>query len=67
MSKEHFIAAHEQLVTEYLDRHPNADWREAYDKTADRAYDRMRNNLSDMADAAKQRAKDQGNWPPHRF
>lgn len=58
MSKEHFIAAHDQLVNEYLDRHPNADWRTAYDKTADRAYDRMRNNLADLADTARLRAKE---------
>ena len=66
MSKEHFIAAHEQLVNEYLDRHPNAKWGEAYDRTADAAYDRMRDNLADMADAAKLRAKESGNWHPKK-
>lgn len=60
MSKDHFIAAHEQLVAEYLDRHPNADWRKAYDATADHAYDRMRDNLGDLADRAKMRAKEEG-------
>lgn len=66
MSKEHFIAAHERLVAEYMDRHPNADWRKAYDATADAAYDRMQDNLADMADAAKQRSKEEGKWPPTR-
>lgn len=64
MSKEHFIAAHEKLVAEYMDRHPDVDWATAYDKTADKAYDRMRDDLADLADAAKDRAKEEGNWPP---
>ncbi len=58
MSKEHFIAAHEELIERYLEKHPNATEAEAYDKTADGAYDRMRDNLADMADTLRQRAKD---------
>lgn len=66
MSKEHFIAAHEQLIEAYLERHPDATDAEAYDKTADRAYDRMVDNLADMADHLKDRAKEEGNWPPKK-
>lgn len=58
MSKEHFIAAHEELVERYMLDHPEADWRTAYDKTADRAYGRMRDNLADLADMARLRAKE---------
>lgn len=50
MSKEHFIAAHEALIEEYLEAHPNATEAEAYERTADGAWDRMRDNLADMAD-----------------
>lgn len=64
MSKELFIAAHEELVEEYLEQHPDADWNEAYEKTADVANDRYRDKFADMVDAAKQRAKDEGRWPP---
>lgn len=58
MSKEHFIAAHEQLIEQYLERHPNATEAEAYDKTADRAYDRMVDNLADLGDSLRKRAKE---------
>ena len=58
MSKEHFIAAHEQLIAEYLDAHPNATDGEAYDATADAAYDRMRDNLADRADQLRQLRKE---------
>ncbi len=58
MSKEHFIAAHEELIEQYLKRHPNATEAEAYDKTADGAYDRM-TDVADMADRLRQRAKDE--------
>jgi hypothetical protein len=59
MTKELFIDAHEQLIERYLEDHPEATEAEAYDRTADRAYDRMIDNLADMADAARQRAKDE--------
>lgn len=62
--KELFIAAHEELVEQYLLDHPDADWNEAYEATSDHAYDRYRDKFADMVDSAKQRAKDEGNWPP---
>lgn len=59
MSKELFIAAHEELIERYLEKHPEATEAEAYDKTADGAYDRMTDNLANMADRLRQRAKDE--------
>jgi hypothetical protein len=58
MSKEMFMAAHEELVEEYMADHPDATWREAYEATADAANDRMRDKFADMADFARLRAKE---------
>jgi hypothetical protein len=58
MSKELFIAAHEELIEEYLNDHPDADWCEAYDKTGDVAGERYRDKFADMVDAARLRAKE---------
>lgn len=58
MSKELFMDAHEQLIEEYLEKHPDADWSEAYEKTADMAYGRMRDNLADRADYLRMKEKD---------
>lgn len=55
--KDLFIAAHEELIEEYLNEHPDADWREAYDKTGDAAGERMSGKFADMVDAARDRAK----------
>jgi len=63
-NKDVFIAAHEELVEQYLLDHPGADWQTAYDATADGAYARYRDKFADMADAVKQRLKDAGKWPP---
>jgi hypothetical protein len=66
MSKELFIAAHEELVEEYMEANPEATWDDAYQATGDLANDRYRDKFADMVDAAKQRAKDAGNWPPRK-
>lgn len=58
MSKEAYIAAHEREVADYMDRHPNATWEQAYDRTADRAYDRMREDMADKIDHYRQLRKD---------
>lgn len=58
MSKELYIAAHEELIAEYLEAHPNATEAEAYERTADQAMDRMRDKYADMIDDARQRRKD---------
>lgn len=56
--KELYIAAHEELIEEYLLDHPDATESEAYEKTADAAYNRYVNKYADMVDAAMDRAKD---------
>ena len=58
MRKELFMAAHEQLVEEYLDAHPNATWDEAYERTADGAYYRMCDRMADHADMLRMRMKE---------
>jgi hypothetical protein len=58
MSKDWFIEAHEREVADYMDRHPNADWTTAYERTADSAYERMRDEMADAADTIRQRRKD---------
>ena len=56
--KDLFIAAHEELIGEYLESHPVADWSEAYERTADAADGRMRERMADQIDEARMRAKD---------
>jgi hypothetical protein len=58
VSKDWYIEAHEREVADYLDRNPNASWADAYDRTADRAYDRMCDEMADVADMLRQRRKD---------
>lgn len=58
MCKELFIAAHEELIGEYLERHPGATEAEAYERTADGAWPRMTDRLADRIDAARLRAKE---------
>ena len=55
--KELFIQSHEELIEIYLERHPKATEAEAYEKTADAAYDRMTDKYADMIDSARDRAK----------
>ena len=64
--KELWIAAHERLIERYLEERPDADWSEAYEATVDGAADECREMYADMIDAAKMRAKDEGNWPPRK-
>lgn len=60
MSKELFMAAHEELVEEYLVEHPNATWDEAYEATADGTYEHMREKMFDQADYLRMKAKEGG-------
>lgn len=53
MCKELFLDAHEDLVTEMLEAHPEMDEAKAYDITADAAYDVMVDRMADAADRAK--------------
>ena len=57
MSKDLFIEAHEELIAEYLDDHPDATEAQAYDATADADYGRMVDNFADRCDAARDRLK----------
>jgi hypothetical protein len=34
-----FIQHHENLINRYMDCHPGSDWTDAYDATAQEAYD----------------------------
>lgn len=61
--KELYINAHEELIEEYMNNHPEADWLQAYYITADAAYDRYVDKFASMADDIKQRLKDEGKWP----
>ena len=58
MSKEWFMIAHEELIEQYLDEHPNASWDKAYEATADSAYAKMQGNLADMVDTLRLREKE---------
>lgn len=55
--KELFIEAHEELVAEYMEAHPNASELEAYDATEYAVQSRYQDKLGDMIDAAHDRAK----------
>lgn len=60
MSKELFKACHDALIEEYLEENGLDDdhWHDAYEATADRAYDRMRDFLADRADLERKRRKE---------
>ena len=57
MSKELYIQAHEQLIEEYLSEHQTASENEAYEATADQAWNKMADNMADMADRLNDEAK----------
>lgn len=58
MSKDWFMAAHEQLIEEYLEEHPEASDDEAYEATSDKAYDRMCDMMAGAGDAMHDRMKE---------
>lgn len=58
MSKELYIAACEQIIEELMAENPDMNWTEAYEKSADLAYDRMRENLANHADYLRLKAKE---------
>lgn len=55
-SKDLYFAEHERLTA--LAEDEGMDWQDAYEATADAAWDAMRDRLADRADEARQRAKD---------
>ena len=58
MSKELYMASHEELIDEYMEAHPDATEQEAYDATADAAYGRMTDKIADMIDYARMMKKE---------
>lgn len=57
MSKELFIAAHEELIEEYMAANEDADYQEAYEKTADGAYERYCDKFAGLIDRARMESK----------
>ena len=60
MSKELYMAAHEELIEQYIDKNPSATEDEAYDRTADAAYFHMADKLADMADRLRKERQENG-------
>ena len=52
--KDLFIAAHEELIEEYLEAHPESDWSDAYEKTSDAAYARFQDKCADLCAKAEE-------------
>lgn len=64
MSKELWIEAYEDLVNEFMEMGYPAETAERLAEEG--AHDRYREMFANMIDAAKDRAKAEGNWPPKR-
>ena len=62
--KELWIAAHEEIVEELMEANPDMTESQACAKADWLASDRAGEKFADMIDAAKDRAKAEGNWPP---
>ena len=62
--KDLYIEEVERKMSEYIDA--GYDEQDAYDKASDTAYHSLGDRLADMADAEKQRLKDEGKWPPRK-
>ena len=60
MSKELYIACHDALIEEYLEENglDDSHRHEAYEATADKAYERMRDMLADRADNIRKYGRD---------
>lgn len=58
--KDHYIAAHEELIERYLETHEGVSWEQAYDLCADRAYDHMVDKMADHADYLRKAKREQG-------
>lgn len=57
MTKDLFIATHEELIERYIEK-TGCDYATAYDATVDKAYNRYTDKYADMIDQARQRHKD---------
>lgn len=58
MTKEIWIAAHEELIEEYLDANPDATEAEAVEATVDKVDDRYANSMGDIIDRARDQMRD---------
>lgn len=58
--KEVFMACHEELVEDAMERNPSLTWQQAYDATADLAHEAMIDRFADAVDMARMRAKEEG-------
>lgn len=56
------MKAHEKLIEEYIEAHPLSDWHEAYEHTADAAYEKMQDMIAEMIDEARDRWKYERNY-----
>lgn len=52
------MEAHEAEMADYLDKHPEATEKEAYENTVDSAHRRMQDRFSDMIDMARMQSKE---------
>jgi len=59
MSKKLWMDAHEELVEEYLEEYPDADWAEAYNRTTEHASERMGDNLADLGDQLRKQLREE--------
>jgi hypothetical protein len=59
MSKEQFIEAHEELISEAMDSDPLLTYERAYDICADKAYDRSQEMWCDYADYLSDMERDE--------
>lgn len=60
IGKELFMAAHERLISDYMEEHPKASFGDAADATADQAFDKAREDFADMIDHARMIEKEKG-------
>jgi hypothetical protein len=61
MSKELWCQVHEELVAEYLDAFPNADWTTAYESTAEMVDARLADKLADLYDQRRMEQRENSN------
>lgn len=50
MSKDLWLEAHDKLITEYMERHPDSTWEEAYDRTVNQVDERAADLYAAMID-----------------
>lgn len=56
--KDAYINAHDELIDEYLERHPEADLDTAQKVTEDQVWERYQDNLADAIDRTNDERKE---------